>query len=483
MVVLRPRAEAVPPDLTGTDVRAHAYTTRAELAIAHGADPSAIARVEHFAAEHGLTTRADPAARTVDVTGTVGALNAAFGVELRTVRTGSSTHRGRTGVVYVPSELAGDIEAVLGLDDRPQVRRHSRRLAAGTFGGYAPAAIAAMYDFPTMVTGNGQCIGIAEFGGGFVTADLDAFCDAQGLPRVQVEVVGVGGGANRPGVDEGDDIEVMLDIEVAHSIAPDADIVVYFAANTTNAFTAAIKAAVHDDAHRPSALSISWGGPEESWTKQTVTALESALADAARVGMTVVAASGDDGSRNYVGDGAVHVNYPASSPAVLGCGGTHITVQHDAITREVVWNDGDEGGGTGGGVSARFALPEFQNGAGVPVHASSGQPGRGVPDVAADASPASGYAVRENGGAVEVIGGTSAVAPMMAAFVALANEHLGSPVGFLNAALYARRAQFGDIDTGDNDTTGELPGYESAKGWDACTGLGSPHAAALMKSL
>jgi kumamolisin len=354
----------------------------------------------------------------------------------------------------------------------------------GSFDGYPPTEIAKFYDFPTTLSGAGQCIGIAEFGGGFEQADLDAYFRAQNIPTTQVVVVGVAGGTNQPGVDQDADGEVMLDIEVAHSVAPDATIVVYFAPNTSRGFAGAVTAAVHDTINHPNVLSISWGGPEgPGWTAQAVSALESALSDAAQVGLTVLAASGDDGSRDYDNDGKVHVNYPASSPAVLGCGGTRITVGDGGIRDEVVWNDGVAGGSTGGGVSTLFPVPKYQVAADVPLNASTGKAGRGVPDVSADASPASGYMIRLNGGKIIPIGGTSAVAPLMAGLVALANQHVGKPVGFVNAALYQLPADFNDIMSGNNDITGILKGYMAGKGWDPCTGLGTPKGTNLINAL
>jgi kumamolisin len=483
-VVLKPRTDSDLAGVLSADVRSHQYLTRGELEAQRGPDPAAVERVKQFATRNNLTAVQEPPQRLVQLTGTVEALSRAFGVELRTFRAPGVTYRGRTGVVQVPADIAGDVEAVLGLDDRPQVRPSVRVAASpGAFNDDPPTEISKFYGFPTNVTGTGQCIGIAEFGGGFDQADLNAYFSAQGLPAIQIEVVGVAGGKNQPGVNQDDDGEVMLDIEVAHSVAPDAKIVVYFAPNSTSGFASAVNAAIHDSANHPNVLSISWGGAEEGWTTQAVTALEAALADAAQVGLTVLGASGDDGSRDNDNDGQVHVNYPASSATVLGCGGTRITVKNGAITDEVVWNDGVSGGSSGGGVSVLFPVPSYQSTANVPVNASTGQSGRGVPDVSADASPATGYMVRLNGGQVIPIGGTSAVAPLLAGLVALANQHVGQPVGFVNAALYQLSGNFNDITSGNNDITGTLPGYQATVGWDACTGLGSPQGAAIVNAL
>ena len=484
-VLLKPQIKGPVRNAMSADVRDHQYLTREALEAEEMADPRATARVMRFATESGLTAIEDESGRRVEVSGTVDALNRAFGVQLRTFRTPQVTYRGRTGALNMPAEIAVDVEAVLGLDDRPQVRPGLRLAKSPSlFSGYPPAEIAKLYDFPTTVSGAGQCIGIAEFGGGFDQANLDAYFKAQGIATVEVKVVGVAGGHNQPGVDQNADSEVMLDIEVAHSVAPDAKIVVYFAPNTSRGFVGAVTAAVHDKVNNPSVLSISWGGPEgTAWTTQAINALESVFVDAAKVGLTVLAASGDDRARDYDDDGKVHVNYPASSPSVLGCGGTRISVHAGAIANEVVWNDGQGGGSTGGGVSVLFPVPAYQARSDVPANASTGKAGRGVPDVAADASPVSGYMIRLNGGQVVPIGGTSAVSPLMAGLVALANEHVGKPVGFVNAALYQLDSGFNDIMSGNNDITGRLLGYDASKGWDPCTGLGSPKGTVLVNAL
>ena len=142
-----------------------------------------------------------------------------------------------------------------------------------------------------------------------------------------------------------------------------------------------------------------------------------------------------------------------------------------------MWNDGAQGGASGGGVSTKYPLPAWQKTAKVPKLGT--KTGRGVPDVAGDADPQTGYRVRVDG-QDQVIGGTSAVAPLWAGLLALCNQRLGKPAGFLNATLYtgaAARAGLHDITVGNNGA------YKAAAGWDACTGLGSPDGAALLAAL
>jgi subtilase family serine protease len=275
----------------------------------------------------------------------------------------------------------------------------------------------------------------------------------------------------------------MLDIEVVGAIAPGANIAVYFAPNSDQGFIDAVTDAIHDTTRNPSVVSISWGGPETTWTQQSLTALNAALQDAATLGVTVTVAAGDDGSSDGVGDGQLHVDFPASSPFSLACGGTKLQASGSTITSEVVWNEtANNEGATGGGVSVNFPLPAYQQSAGAPAQPQTQYVGRGVPDVAGDADPTTGYQVRVDGQDT-VIGGTSAVAPLWAALVALINEQLGKNVGFLNPTLYSLgETDFHDITSGNNDDAG-LGYYTAGPGWDACTGLGSPNGAALLQAL
>jgi kumamolisin len=255
---------------------------------------------------------------------------------------------------------------------------------------------------------------------------------------------------------------------------PQATVAVYFAPNTDAGFLDAITTAIHDTTNKPSVISISWGGPESSWTAQAMTAMDEAFQAAATLGITVCVASGDNGSSDGVTDGTAHVDFPASSPFALACGGTSLKAAADAISSEVVWNDGANGGASGGGISGFFALPAWQsslsavNAAGQSVALSM----RGVPDIAGNADPETGYQVRIDG-TDAVIGGTSAVAPLWAALIARLNQISGKPAGLVNPQLYRAPSALRDIRDGNNGD------FAAAAGWDACTGLGSPNGTAL----
>ena len=457
------------------------HLSREEFARRHGADPADLAAIKKFADRHGLAVVQEHAGgRTVILSGTVAQFNAAFGIDLQQFEHDGGSYRGRTGPVHLPDELQGVVEAVLGLDNRPVARPHFRPLpshgnvnwhpAAATSTSFTPRQLAQLYDFPTGNNGKGECIAIIELGGGYRLSDISSYFSALGLSAPNVTAVSVDHGRNHPtGDPNGPDGEVMLDIEVVGAIAPGAHIVVYFAPNTDAGFLDAITTAAHDVINKPSVISISWGGPEASWTQQSLTAYDSAFQAAAAMGITVLAASGDNGSTDGVNDGTDHVDFPASSPNVTGCGGTRVQASGSAITSETVWNDGAQGGAGGGGVSRVFPLPSWQ--ADLSVTSSRGGTTalamRGVPDVAGDADPRSGYDVRVDGQNT-VIGGTSAVAPLWAGLIALINAAKGAPVGFINPALYGSRTALNDIRSGDNGD------FAAAGGWDACTGLGSP---------
>ena len=238
-------------------------------------------------------------------------------------------------------------------------------------------------------------------------ADLNSYFSTLGVPVPSVVSVSVDGGTNRPtGSPDGPDGEVMLDIEVAGAIAPGARIVVYFAPNTSQGFLDAVTQAVHDTVNKPSVISISWGGAESTWTGQAFQQFDQAFQDAAALGVTVCIAAGDSGSSDGVDDRQAHVDFPASSPNALACGGTRLNATLTAISSEVVWNDPNDGS-TGGGISDHFPAPAYQENAGVQPSANATKRiGRGVPDVAANADPATGYSIRVDGQDT-VVGGTS----------------------------------------------------------------------------
>lgn len=458
------------------------HLSRREFARQFGADTADIAAVRNFAREHGLSIVQEHAGRrSVVLSGTVAQFNDAFGVDLQRFEHPGGSYRGRVGVIYLPDALHGRVEAVLGLDNRPvaspqfrvhrlprNVPRHADRRDAGSF---TPLQIASLYDFPAG-TGQGECVAIIELGGGERPADLSTYFSSLGIQTApNVTVVSVDQAHNQPtGDPNGPDGEVMLDIEVVGAIAPGAKIALYYAPNTDAGFLDAITTAIHDTTNNPSVISISWGGPEPSWTQQSLRAYDSAFQSAAAIGITVCVACGDHGATDGVNDGANHVDFPASSSYALACGGTSLRASGSTISGETVWNDGAQGGATGGGTSSVMPLPAWQEGLQLtlPSDGSQALRMRGVPDVSGDADPATGYDVRIDG-TDTVIGGTSAVAPLWAGLIARINSAAGHPAGFINPRLYRTPSALNDITGGNNG------GFAASPGWDACTGLGSPN--------
>lgn len=457
--------------------------SREQFGEKHGADPASLKAVRAFAEEFHLKVEKQPETdehyRTLHLTGTHAQMEKAFGVSLTDLETTEGKLRVRQGSLYLPEELLDHVVAVLGLDNRPQAKPHNRIAVphAGSVS-YTPVQVAALYGFPAGAKATGQTIAILELGGGYRTADLTAYFKTLNLPAPTVTTVSVDKGANKPGNANGADGEVMLDIEVCAAVAPGAKIVVYFAPNTDQGFIDAISTAVHDTKNKPEVLSISWGGPESTWTTQSLNALDEACQSAAALGVTITVASGDDGSTDGVTGTANHVDFPASSPHVLACGGTKLSGSGSTISSEVVWNElSANEGATGGGVSAFFALPTWQSSAKVPKPTGT-TGGRGVPDVAGDADPSTGYTIRVDS-QTATIGGTSAVAPLWAGLIALANAQNKNSAGFINPTIYgtAGKAAFHDITSGNNG------GFTAAAGWDACTGLGSPNGAKIIQLL
>lgn len=454
--------------------------SREEFDRLYGGDPADFEMLRTFAHQNGLTVdeqASSLARRTLVLRGSARAMQQAFGVELHDYTVpaprggAASRFHSFTGDISVPESFGGVVTAVLGLDARPIARAQFRFLrdlkkktkpaASGAQAEpFNPPQVAELYSYPTGVNGAGQTVGILELGGGYNTSDLDTYFQGFGLTTPTVVAVSVDGGTNSPGDPNGADPEVALDLEVAGSIAPGARFAVYFAPNTDQGFIDGITTAVHDSANNPSVLSISWGGPESTWAQASITALDDACQSAVALGVTITVAAGDNGSSDGVSDGQNHVDFPASSPHVLACGGTSLIGSGTTIESETVWNDGSDGGATGGGYSTVFALPSWQSGK---VTGSF----RGVPDVAGDADPESGYNILVDG-QQEVVGGTSAVAPLWAALIALINQQVGKPSGFVNATLYGDPQDFHDITQGNNGA------YSAGPGWDPCTGLGSP---------
>jgi kumamolisin len=485
------------------------HVSNEDFLAAYSARKEDIDTVTAWAKERGLrVANADTSTRSVGVAGTVAEMEAAFGVQLRRYEYPGGSYRGRTGPVHIPAKLDGVVEAVLGLDDRKVGKPYARpaayapvTLEVARAGGlppntYVPPRLGQLYAFPAGHDGSGQCVAILAFNdishGGYQLSSLQTYYERvlnQQMPEI-VDVV-VHGQGNDPGSDSpqagagGDSSgEIMLDMCVVGALAPGARIAMYFTEFTEQGWVDAINAIVADTENNPSVISCSYGNPEDdprsAWTRMAIRKTNEAFRAAAARGITICCASGDDGSRDQGGGPRAHADFPASSPYVLGCGGTRLLALGDQIVSETVWNDGP-GSATGGGISRLFPVPIWQQHVGVPPSANpEHRYGRGVPDVAAVADPQTGVIIIAlDGQSLAVVGGTSAAAPLWAALIARLNGALGARVGFLNPVLYTRfpTGVMRDIVVGSNGA------YHAGPGWDPCTGLGSPVGVALLMAL
>ena len=448
------------------------------------------------------------AARSIAVKGTVAQAVKAFAPSLAMYKNeDQGVFRDRTGGYHVPTELEGIVTAVIGLSQRRIIRpkriaKDQNRLA-DVLPAATPADIEKIYDFPKG-TAAGQKIAIAEFGGGYIASDLKAYCKKFSLHMPDVQAISVNSPAytwnqmkRLKRLEREQELlctdEVMLDTEIIAGLCPNAKIKIYFATFDQKGFVDLLNKVIAD---RPVVLSISWGVTEDAsdWSPVARTAINERLALAAAAGITVCASSGDDGA----GDGRrgpdARVDFPASSPYVLGVGGTQIG-GHDGKLEEVTWwfTPGTRAGGgasTGGGVSGIFDRPKWQN-----VQIKSGnrgaKNGRVVPDVAALAEgPRYSYVLF---GKTERGAGTSVSAPVWAALIARVNQKLpkAKRQRFLTPLLYRKltngktlgSAVCHDITVGSNRTEPPGFGYRAKPGFDAVTGWGSPNGKALLKKL
>ena len=498
--------------------------TNDEFNSIYGADQADLETVADWAKANSLQVlnQSVPKRRLL-LHGTIDAIQKAFGVQLNEYEHPQhGTFRGREGNLSVSNNLAGIITGVFGLDTRKVGHSRLRKIPGRSTpvdellkahksgskltnkwpGTFFPPQVAQLYQYPQF-DGTGQNVAVFAFNGGgapdprggYKLASLKTYFEqVLGGKTPSITDVVVQGPGNDPGPDtnaseqNGDATgEVMLDMCVVGSVAPGAKIFMYFTEFTTQGWIDALNEAITDQ-NQISVISISYGNPEDdpqgAWTTMAVKQVSDAFEAAVAKQITVCVAAGDDGSSDQVSSGA-HVDFPASSPNVLGVGGTKLVATagtHPSIAQETVWNETHLGdGSTGGGISAIFSKPDYQSAANVPPSANPGHAvGRGVPDVAAVADPITGVVIMHvSGTKLEPIGGTSASAPLWASLIATLNQAIKARCGFINPFLYTRAASavLNDITSGNNGA------YAAGPGWDACTGLGTPNGQRLLHAL
>ena len=526
-----PGTSPVAPDAaTGSLPGERHYMSNEQFNSTFGAAPADLDKIAAWAQANKLKVLdTSVPKRRVLVEGTIADISKAFGVQLNEYdHPKRGRFRGRVGEIHVPADLFGIVQGVFGLDTRPvgrprrrrgnfqpidyetlqrnvkgKAREVTRSVPANPFPGtFFPGDLAELYNYPADLTGAGQNVAIFAFNGdspdprgGYKLAALQNYFEKfLGGKTPQIKDVVVQGPGNDPGPDtqassaRGDSTgEVMLDMCVVGSVAPGANIFMYFTEFTSQGWVDALNEAITDN-NDIAIISISYGNPEDdpdgAWSSMGVQVVNQTFQAAVAKGITICCASGDDGSSDGVPN-EVHVDFPASSPFVLGVGGTKLVASNVApatIASETVWNEVLQNeGATGGGVSAVFSKPAYQDNVNVPASAgASHKIGRGVPDVAADADPETGVVVMHvDGKHLEPIGGTSASTPLWASLIARLNQGLKTRCGFLNPVLYGRFSSgvLRDITAGNNGA------YSAHPGWDACTGLGTPNGNQLLHAL
>ncbi|UXX96554.1 S53 family peptidase [Streptomyces sp. AD2-2] len=446
------------------------YLTKAQFAARFGRTDAEVKQVKEYLRAQGLTVgKVHSGNLLVDATGTAAQLEKAFGTKLSTwkdAKSGRAFYANETAPT-LPTGIAGLVSDVTGLNNRAQLHHQATNTVAprnGPGGGYTPAQLKGGYNVSSTYTGSGQKIALLEFDG-FQQSNITKYDTnySLGSPTPTVSKVDGGSGALGDG-----QVEVELDIEVLHAIAPKANVTVFEGPNSDAGEVDTYQAIV--DSGIPT-TSISWGASESQRTTSNINAVDAVFKAGAAEGLGFYAASGDDGSDD-AGNGTTTVDYPASDPYVTGVGGTKLTVtSSNAFSKEVAWSGG------GGGKSSVFKIPSWQTA----VQKSAGGGYRQVPDVSAHANPSPGVSIYSQGTWTSV-GGTSAAAPEWAAFGALYNQQAAASgkanLGFANPALYtANGTGFHDITSGSNGA------YSAATGWDFTSGWGSYNAATLAAKL
>ena len=472
------------------------------------------------------------------VSGRRDAVEAAFHVTLNRFQlaTGRVVYL-NDGPPKLPQSIAAHVSSVVGLTDYPQIKPFYRRkgltpdasipedalvprglsahAAAGTGpgGGVTPADIRSLYNINPLLTaglnGTGQTIALFEQNG-YVASNITEFASFYGLPAPTLENITIGG-YDGTVTDVGTEGEVTLDIEMILAVAPDAKILVYEFDVTQNSATVnalVLQTKIVDDDLAP-VISMSYGLDEQDASIGGGLTSENLLfQQMVAQGQCLWASAGDEGAYDTGSEAdGLRVDDPGSQPLVVSVGGT--SLKSDPIVSgvatygsETSWNDGITGGmteGGGGGVSQFWPLPAFQAGAVTGANSTNGisTTMRNVPDVSLNADPNTGYSVFEadsgplsaNGvTGFDIVGGTSASAPLWAAFNVLVNQQRGiygySSLGFADPYIYTTAegkdygSDFHDVNDGSTNLF-----YPAVTGYDDSTGWGSYNAANLLPAL
>ncbi|MBV8725855.1 MAG: hypothetical protein JO350_11035 [Candidatus Eremiobacteraeota bacterium] len=440
-----------------------AYTSRADLRRATACDPDDVLRLQKYCGTFGIEI-VETRWRSVILSGPIENSIAAFGATAAIYQLDDRRRfRHRSGSLHLPSDIATLVRAVFGIHQWP--RSHAVGALHPKTAPLSMSDVVSRYAFPDS-DGSGQTIAVLQFRGSFRSGDFSTSLRVQGITTQPPIVKRVDNAELAHDTDTMKDVESAIDTQIAAALAPGSQIVVYAAPDDERGTLDAIREALFDEEHSASVLSISFGFPEYLWTPIALTILNELFTVAALLGVSVFCASGDNGAETDY-DGQPHVLAPASSPFAMACGGTQINA---GDAGEMAWDR------TGGGFSDRFGVPAWQSSVNPVAAGYAVKPGRGVPDVAAQAMP--GYPIVFEGTQLAA-GGTSAVAPVWSALAARLNARLGAKIGFFAPLLYRAPGGtcFRDVTSGSNGK------FSSGAGWNACTGLGVPIGSAIETAL
>jgi subtilase family serine protease len=474
------------------------FLTPEQFTAQFGPTASDVQKVTDFANANGLKVESVSSNNTlVSVSGTASQIENTFGTTLNNYTNAKGqTYFANATQPSVPAEISGVINAVSGLDNEAKFHTNAKpqapfvagkpnnvspKVGSGPTGGYTPTELRGAYDAAALnssgITGSGQNVALVEFDG-YVQTNITTYYNQYGLSSPTPTKVLVDSYNGAAGQGQG---EVELDIEVINAMAPAAHVYVYEAPNSDQGELDMYQKIANDNTSK--AVSISWGECETSANSATMSSLHNILSQMATQGQSVYAAAGDSGAYDC-GTTALAVDNPANDPYVTGVGGTNLTLSGSSYGSEKVWANSSNKSGGGGGLSTVYAKPSWQTGTGTTNSYSNGK--RQVPDVSADADPATGYSIYSAGSWV-VYGGTSCAAPLWAGITALNNQYAANNgkgnLGQANPTLYSMfntsqtYAPYHDITSGTNLY------YPATAGYDQATGIGTPDAYNLIRDI
>ena len=405
--------------------------------------------------------------------------------------------KGHVGKLAMPEEVADLFEGVVGLNDNLHSPSISKpiKMAQPAAMGYPANWFARHYNYPTKFNGEGQKVVVIAGGGGYNLEEYNQHFAKIGVnPVPKINSVSVLGVKNSPGVNLSYDYELATDVQVIGGIANGAEITVYFTKPRLEGFMMAVLKVIANNKENPPIISYSWGSSESEYSEAELSVCERILSYAALVkDMTILCTSGDYGSTNNrdTTETELNVEYPGSSPYVTTCGGSMLILDENYTPKkEVVWNShyiysSQTINITGGGFSSNFSLPAYQKDVISDKYPSPYNKYRGLPDVAGLANVSRNnvaYWVHFDGMDM-MTGGTSAVAPLWAALIALINQGVGKPCGYLNPTLYEAKGTkcFKQILEGNNSSIDDDNFWNAGPVWNPCCGLGVPNGKALLQ--